>query len=459
MKDFVINIANWLWGWPFAILILAIGLYITVRTGAVQFRRLGYMFKVIYNDLFKKKQVKGSGTLTSFQAFAVSVSGTVGTGNIAGVASAVAAGGYGAIFWMWVLGFFSMITKYSEVILGIKYREYNEQLEVYQSGPMYYIKNGIRKGNWKWLAMIYAVMVGVLYMCYIMVQSNSFTGSLQTTFGLPQLWGGVLLAVLCAGIVFGGIKSIAKVATKIVPFMVVIYLVSALAIIVINITSVPAAFGAIFANAFTGQAAMGGFVGATVKTAIRNGFARGVFTTDAGLGVGALYHGTAKTEESEKPVKAAMWGLFEVFLDTICVCTCTALPIVLAGNIDSGLTGFDLSAAAFEQHLPGFGQLMVTFSLLIFSFTSVYGNFAAQEAGWGYVLGKKMTKTVAVVIRIILLLAIVYGAVGGFSFVWSLTDVMAAILMLCHLPVLAYFAPEVGKITKEFFADKENLKF
>lgn len=454
MKDMIINAANWLWSWPFAIMIVVIGLFITIKTGGIQFRGLSYMFRVIYYDLFKKKSAKGSGSLSAFEALSVSLSGTIGTGNIAGVATAIALGGYGAVFWLWVLGLFSMVTKYSEVILGIKYREYNESIDMYQSGPMYYMKNGM-KGNWKWLAMIYASLCGLLYVCYVFVQSNSFTGSLQTTFGLPQFYGGILLAVLCFFIVFGGMKSIAKVATKIVPIMTILYFVCTIYVLVTNFTSIPGAFGKIFAGAFTGSAAVGGFVGATVQQGIRMGFARGVFTTDAGLGVGAIYHGTAK---SDNPVKSAMWGLFEVFLDTIIVCSCTSFVIILAGNLGSGLNGFDLTAAAFELHMPGFGQIMATMCLMLFSFTSVYGCFAALEGCWQYVLGKHWTKTVAQVVRIAMLCAIVYGAVGGFSFVWSLTDTMAAALMLCHLPVLAYFAPEVGRITKEYFSNKENLK-
>lgn len=456
MKDFIISIADWLWSWPFAIMVLVIGLYITIRTGGVQFTHLGYAIKTVFGDLFKKTNDDGTkkGTLSSFEALSVSLSGTIGTGNIAGVASAIAVGGYGAVFWMWILGFFSIVTKYSEVILGLKYREYNEELDLYQSGPMYYMKNGM-KGNWKWLAMLYAFLCGLLYVCYISVQSNSFTVSLQTSFNIPLLYGGIILAILCFFIVFGGIKSIAKFATKIVPVMTILYILCTLYVLIANIGNIPAAFGRIFSCAFTGEAAIGGFVGASVRQAIRMGFARGVFTTDAGLGVGALYHGTAKTDNH---VKSAMWGLFEVFLDTIIVCTCTALVIVVTDNIGTGLAGFNLTADAFEANMPGFGQIMATLCLLLFSFTSAYGCFAAVEGCWAYVLGKRWTKTVALIVRVILLGVIVYGAIGGFSFVWSMTDTMAAVLMLCHLPVLAYFAPEVGKITRDFFAKEKSEK-
>ena len=353
------------WGWPFLILIVGTGVLLTVRTRFISFTKFGYMLKQTFLKIFSKSQV-GEGEVTAFQAVSTALAATVGTGNIAGVGTAIAIGGPGAVFWMWIAALFGMATKYGEVVLAIQYREKTEDGR-FVGGPMYYLEKG---ANMRWLAVLFAIFgAAATFGIGNMVQSNSVADSLNATFGIQPWITGVVLAVLVALVIVGGIKKIGKVAEIVVPFMAAIYIIGGLIIIIANIQLVPQAFGVIFRDAFTGSAAAGGFVGSTLTLSIRYGVARGVFTNEAGLGSAPIAHAAATTDH---PVRQGLWGIFEVFADTIVLCTITALVIVMTGAVDTGLDGAALTTSAFNEGIA-YGGYIVTFGLIFFAFSTLLG--------------------------------------------------------------------------------------
>ena len=299
IKDFVNDLV---WGPPMLILIVGTGIFLTIRTNFMSITKFGYSMKNTFLKMFSKEQ-SGEGEVTAFQAVSTALAGTIGTGNIAGVATAIAIGGPGAIFWMWLAAIFGMTTKFTEVVLSIRYREKTPDNH-YVGGPMYYIENGI---GWKWLAVLFAAF-GALASFGIgnMVQSNSVSDALNTTFNVPPLATGIILAILSGLVIVGGIKRIGAFTEKLVPFMAAIYIVGGLIIIILNIGQVPAAIGEIFSSAFTGSAATGGFAGSTITLAMRYGVARGVFTNEAGLGSAPIAHAAATTDH---PVRQGLWGM------------------------------------------------------------------------------------------------------------------------------------------------------
>ncbi|MGB4439517.1 MAG: amino acid carrier protein, partial [Sedimentibacter sp.] len=311
---------NIVWGPPILILIVGAGLFLSVKTGFFSITKIGYILKNTLLKMFSKEQ-KGEGEVTAFQAVATALAATVGTGNIAGVATAIAAGGPGAVFWMWVAAVLGMTTKFAEVVLAVNFREKTADGR-FVGGPMYYIEKGL---GWKWLAVLFAGF-GALAAFGIgnMVQSNSVAASLQESFNINPWVTGIILSVVTALVIVGGIKRIGAFTEKLVPFMAAIYIIGGLIIIIINIAKVPAAFGLIFSTAFTGKAAVGGFAGATIANALRFGVARGVVTNEAGLGSAPIAHAAATTDH---PVRQGLWGVFEVFADTIVICSITALAI------------------------------------------------------------------------------------------------------------------------------------
>lgn len=339
-------INGFVWGPPMLILLVGTGIYLSIRTNFFSLTKLGYILKNTLLKMFAKDH-HGEGEVTAFQAVATALAATVGTGNIAGVATAIAVGGPGAIFWMWIAAIFGMTTKFAEVVLAVHYREKTPDGR-FVGGPMYYITNGLKM---KWLAYIFAFF-GALAAFGIgnMVQSNSIAQSLEVTFGTNKLVVGIVLAVFAAMVIVGGIKRIGQVTEKLVPFMAAFYILGGLVIIIINAAHIPEAFGLIFGQAFTGTAAVGGFVGSTIKQAMRYGVARGVFTNEAGLGSAPIAHAAATTDH---PVRQGLWGVFEVFVDTIIICSITALAIITTGVWQDGATGAALTTHAFSHGLPG----------------------------------------------------------------------------------------------------------
>lgn len=437
------------WGPPMLLLLVGTGIYLTIRTKFFSITKLAYILKNTLMKMFDKSEV-GDGEVTPFQAVATALAATVGTGNIAGVATAITLGGPGAIFWMWIAAVFGMTTKFAEVVLSIEFREKTPDGR-FVGGPMYYIENGMKnKKAGKVIATIFAVF-GMLAAFGIgnMIQSNSIADSLDVTFGFPKLYVGIVIAVLATLVIVGGIKRIASVTEKFVPIMAAFYILGGLVIIFINIKQVPAAFGLIFGDAFTGTAAVGGFVGATISQAVRFGVARGVFTNEAGLGSAPIAHAAATTDH---PVRQGLWGVFEVFIDTIIICTITALTIITSGAWKGGESGAALTTEAFSMGLPGeWGGIIVSIGILLFAFSTIlsweyYGERCAE-----YLFGPKVNK----IYKVLWIPFIVIGSIGGLEALWDLADTLNGLMAIPNLIGIIALSGIVIRLTKEFFVDKE----
>jgi AGCS family alanine or glycine:cation symporter len=446
----IMNINNTIngivWGPPILILIVGAGLFLSAKTGFFSIFKLGYILKNTLLKMFSKEN-KGEGEVTAFQAVATALAATVGTGNIAGVATAIAAGGPGAVFWMWLAAILGMTTKFAEVVLAVNFREKTEDGR-FVGGPMYYITNGL---GWKWLAVLFALF-GAFAAFGIgnMVQSNSVAAALQSSFNLNPWVTGIVLSVVTALVIIGGIKRIGAFTEKLVPFMAAIYILGGLVIIFINAAKIPSAFALIFSSAFTGKAAVGGFAGATISQAIRFGIARGVFTNEAGLGSAPIAHAAATTDH---PVRQGLWGVFEVFADTLVICSITALAIVTSGVWESGATGAALTTAAFEQALPG-GGYIVSIGIVLFAFSTIVGWEYYGERCAEYLFGPKAN----MIYRILWIPFVLVGAIGGLEFVWSLADTLNGLMAIPNLIGVLALSGTVFKLTKEFFAKEKAIK-
>ncbi|MDE7215992.1 MAG: amino acid carrier protein, partial [Clostridia bacterium] len=360
---------NILWGIPMVILILGVGIYLTVRNRFTQITKFSYALKMTLGSTFKgvkDKKEKGKG-VSQFEAFSTAIAGTVGTGNIVGVATAIISGGAGAIFWMWLSAFVGMFTNFAENVLGIYYRKKGKDGE-FRGGPMYYISEGL---GWKWLAIIFSVFCMLASFGMNMVQINTIADTLKGGFSIPSWVSGLVVAVVVALIIIGGIKRIGKIASYIIPFMCLGFMLMALIIIFMNIKSVPAAFAQIFKGAFSFRAVGGGVFGYAIMRAMRFGLARGIFSNEAGLGSSVIAHSASDTDE---PVRQGLWGIFGVFLDTMIICTLTSLVILTSGAYVEGsseLSGAILSQTAFAASLGSFGKVIFSLILPIFAFTTI----------------------------------------------------------------------------------------
>ncbi len=437
-------INNIVWGPPILILIVGSGLYLSIKTGFFSITKLGYILKNTFLKMFSKEQ-RGEGEVTAFQAVATALAATVGTGNIAGVATAIALGGPGAVFWMWFAAIVGMTTKFAEVVLAVHFREKTDDGR-FVGGPMYYIEKGL---GWKWMAVLFAVF-GTLASFGIgnMTQSNSVALAVNNSFNIPPLATGIVLAVITGLVIVGGIKRIGAFTEKLVPFMAAIYIIGGLVILFTNIGAIPAAFALIFKEAFTGTAAVGGFVGSTMMLAIRYGVARGVFTNEAGLGSAPIAHAAATTDH---PVRQGLWGVFEVFTDTIVICSLTALVIVTTGAWQSGESGAVLTTLAFNTALPG-GGLIVTVGLILFAYSTILGWEYYGERCLEYLVGTKPI----MIFRIIWVVFVVIGAIGGLEFIWSLADTLNGLMAIPNLIGVLFLSGTVFKLTKEFFTKEKN---
>lgn len=451
--DAIVSFNSWLnsivWGPPMLILLVGAGIYLSIRTNFFAIRKLGYVMKQTLLKIFSKDQV-GEGEITAFQAVSTALAATVGTGNIAGVATAIALGGPGAIFWMWIAAFFGMTTKFAEVVLSINFREQTPD-QRFVGGPMYYIESGMKnKKLGKVIATLFAVF-GSLAAFGIgnMVQSNSVADSLNQTFGVNELAVGLVLAVLAALVIIGGIKRIGSVTEKLVPIMAAFYILGGMVIILRNAGEIPGSFGLIFTNAFTGTAAVGGFAGSVIAQAVRFGIARGVFTNEAGLGSSPIAHAAATTDH---PVRQGLWGIFEVFVDTLIICTITALAILTSGVWETGETGAALTTMAFSVGLPGgWGGAIVSIGILLFAFSTLLGWQYYGERCAEYLFGPR----IIVFYKILWIPFIVVGAIGGLELLWDIADTLNALMAIPNLIGVVALSGIVIRLTKEFFADKE----
>ncbi len=428
------------WGPLMLVLILGTGLYLMYGLSFIPLRRIGYGFKLLWQG----RQAKGEGDIAPFNALMTSLSATIGTGNIAGVATAIFLGGPGALFWMWCTALVGMATKYAEAVLAVKYREVDRN-GLHIGGPMFYIKNGL-KPHWGWLGTCFAVF-GALAGFGIgnTIQANSVADVINSTFAVPHLVTGIIIAILAALVLVGGIKRIASVAGKLVPLMAVSYVISGLVILIINYESVPQAIVLIFSHAFTPVAATGGFAGAAVWAAIRFGVARGIFSNEAGLGSAPIAHAAASTNSPVQQGNIAMLG---TFIDTIILCSITGLVIITTGAWTQGETGASLSSAAFELALPGVGSYIVTLGLSIFAFTTILGWSFYSEKCVEYLFGEGAIKS----FRVLWIIAVPIGATASLDFIWLVADTLNALMAIPNLIALILLSPVVFKLTKDHFS-------
>jgi AGCS family alanine or glycine:cation symporter len=429
------------WGPPMLVLLIGTGVVLTVVTGAVQFRHLGTALREVLGKL--RSRGSGSGSVTPFQAVATALASTVGVGNIAGVATAIFIGGPGALFWLWVSGIFGMATKFAEIVIAIHYRE-PDAAGVMRGGAMYTLKKGL---GLPWLGAVFAGLTALAaFGIGNMVQANSVAASLRASFGLSASLVGIILIAITALVILGGIKRIARVTEYMVPFMALLYLGGGLIIVISRIGELPHVLGLVFQDAFTGTAATGGFAGSTMMLAMRYGIARGLFSNEAGLGSAPMVHAAAQTDH---PVRQGMYGIFEVFVDTILICTITGLAILVTGVWDSGDTGAALSARAFETGLPGtWGDIVVTTGLVLFAYSTIIGWSYYGETGAVYLFGARS----AIPYRLLWLIFIYLGATGSLHLVWDVADTLNGLMAIPNLIGILASLPLLLRLQREFFA-------
>lgn len=437
---------NLVWGPYMIALLVGTGIFLTIRLGFIQVADFKIIMKNTVGKMFRKPDGV-DGDITSGQAGLTAIAAVVGTGNIAGVATAIAIGGPGAVFWMWVSAFFGMATKFSEIALGVKYREKKEDGSI-AGGAMYYLDKGIHS---KFLSYFFCVMVIITY--FIMgavVDTNSVALSVQEQWGIKPVITGVILAAMTGVVILGGIKRMGQVCEFLTPFMGGLYILTGILVLVLNIDKVPEAFKLIFTSAFKPVAATGGFAGAALGQIIKIGFARGLFSNEAGMGSSPIIHSSAQVNH---PVEQAIWGVAEVFIDTTLICTITAITIIISGEWTTGISGVALTMRAFKSTLPGnIGSYVVLGSALLFGYSCLISvNYYCERAG-EYLFGQKCIKP----IRYLWIVFIVIGSMGGLEFVWSLADTANGLMAIPNLIGLIFLSSTVVKLKKEYFNNKYN---
>ena len=436
--DIITAINGWAWGPLMLALLLGTGLYLTLGLRFLPLRKLPTGIRL----LLRGRRGAGAGDISPFGALMTSLSATVGTGNIAGVATAIALGGPGALFWMWITALLGMAIKYGEALCAVNFRETDEQGH-FSGGPMYYIKNGLHK-RWHWLGVAFAIFGSLAgFGIANTVQSNSVSEVLLESFSVPPVVTGLVLMVLVAAVVLGGIRRIAVVASWLVPFMAGAYVLMAVVVIALNIAEVPSALSTIISSALTPTAATGGFAGATVWAALRFGVARGIFSNEAGLGSAPIAHAAARTNQ---PVEQGMIAMLGTFIDTLLICTMTGLVIVIMDVWPTGVSGANLTAMAFSNALPG-GHYIVALGLCIFAFTTMIGWSFYGERCVVFLFGTKAIMP----FRIAWVLAIPIGTLMELELVWLIADTLNAFMALPNLIALILLAPLVFKLTKDYF--------
>ena len=464
MVEMITNVNNaingFVWGIPMLVLLVGTGILMTVLTKFFQLSHIGHWFKNTIGGIFKDKHVtkhteKGDQSISQFQSLCTALAATIGTGNIVGVASALIAGGPGAIFWMWIVAFFGMMTNYSENVLGIYYRRKNQKGE-WCGGAMYYLKDGL--GSYKGLKQVGAVLA-VLFSIFCLLASfgignmsqvNSISANMEAAFSIPPYITGIVLLVIAALVIVGGLKRIASVTEKLVPFMAIAYVLGALVIFFMNIDQTGAIFTAIIKGAFGLRAIGGGIVGSGVKMALTWGMKRGVFSNEAGLGSSVMVHSNSNVRE---PVRQGMWGIFEVFADTIVVCTLTAFAVLSSGLIDlktgavlSEASGSALVGEAFSTVFGSIGPAFIAVAILLFAFSTVLGWSHYGSKAWEYLFGTKST----LVYKIVFVLMIFVGATMNLSLAWDLSDTFNGLMAIPNLIGVISLSPIVMKITKNY---------
>ena len=457
IKEINSAVNNFIWGVPAMICIIGVGLVLSIRTGFLQIREFPYAMKVTIGRMFKKKEA-ADGAMTPFQAVCTALAATVGTGNIAGVAGAIAIGGPGAVFWMWISAILGMCTKFSEVTLAVHFREKNEKGELV-GGPMYYIKNGLKK-HWHWLAYLFSIF-GVLTVFGTgnATQVNTITTAIDSAlfnYGIiskdsastVNLIIGIVLAVLLSLILLGGIKRIGQVTEKLVPFMAVIYIVFALGVVALNFQNIPHVFASIFKGAFSPASVTGGAVGSFFMS-MKKGVSRGIFSNEAGLGTGSIAHACADTR---KPVKQGLFGIFEVFVDTIVICTLTAL-VILCSKIPvnyGSAAGAELTILGFTSTYGTWISIFTAVAMCCFAFSTIIGWGLYGSRCIEFLLGPKLNKPFMLVYSLV---AIV-GATMDLGLMWSIAETFNGLMAIPNLIAVFLLSGVVVKLVKEYFANE-----
>ena len=462
MLELITNVNNalnsFIWGVPAMTCIIGVGLYLAIRTGFLQIRKFGYALKNTVGRMFRKQEA-ADGSITPFQAVCTALAATVGTGNIAGVAGAIAIGGPGAVFWMWISALLGMGTKFAEVTLAVHYRERNDKGD-YVGGPMYYIKNGLGQ-KWIWLAYMYAFFgVCAVFGTGNATQVNTITAAVNTAlinYGMltpdstagSNLIIGVFICIIVALILIGGVKRIGKVTEKLVPVMALLYVVLGLGLIAMKFTQVPAVFASIFQGAFRPAAVTGGVVG-SFFISMQKGVSRGIFSNEAGLGTGSIAHACADTQE---PVKQGMFGIFEVFMDTIVICTMTALVILLSGvNVPYGQTaGAELTISGFTTVYGNWVSIFTAIAMCCFAFSTIvgWGLYGARCAE--FLFGSK----ILLPFNIAYSLVSIVGATVNLGLIWGISDTFNGFMTVPNLIAVFLMTPVVLKLVKEHFAKEK----
>ena len=450
---------NFIWGVPAIVCIIGVGLYLAIRTRFLQIRKFGYAMKCTVGRMFKKKDA-ADGAMTPFQAVCTALAATVGTGNIAGVAGAIAIGGPGAVFWMWISALLGMGTKFAEVTLAVNFRERNDKGD-YVGGPMYYIKNGLGK-KWMWLAYIYAFFgVCAVFGTGNATQVNTITAAINTALinynildaagtGTSNLVIGIAIALIVGLILLGGIKRIGSVSEKLVPVMALLYILLGLGLILMKLDQVPAVFASIFQGAFNPQAVTGGIVG-SFFISMKNGVSRGIFSNEAGLGTGSIAHACADTR---KPVKQGMFGIFEVFMDTIVICTMTALVVLLSGvDIEFGkAAGAELTISGFTTVYGNWVSIFTAIAMFCFAFSTIigWGLYGARCAE--FLFGSRILKPFYVAYSLVSIV----GATVDLGLIWGISDTFNGFMTVPNLIAVFLLTPVVLKLIKEHFENEKK---
>jgi AGCS family alanine or glycine:cation symporter len=434
------KLSNIVWGWPMLILLVGTGIYLTFILKGLQFRGLIHSFNIAF--IKRKETETAEGDITHFQALMTALAATVGTGNIAGVATAITLGGPGALFWMWITGLFGMATKYSEALLAVRFREV-DKLGTMSGGPMYYLSRGL---GIKWLGWLFAFFAAIAaFGIGNMVQSNSVADAVSAHFGVPPVITGLVLALLTAVVILGGIRSIARVTEFLVPFMIVIYTLGAVAVLILRLETVPEALMMVIRGAFSPTAASGGFAGTVVMQSVRWGVARGVFSNESGLGSSPI---AAAASQTRNPVTQALVSMTQTFIDTLVICSLTGFVLISTGIWNNGETGAQLTTTAFSHGLPGqWGGLIVATGLIFFAYSTILGWSYYGEKSIEFLFGEKSIMPY----RIIFCFFVGVGAVVKLQLVWTVSDVFNALMALPNLIGLILLSKVIVKETEKYY--------
>ncbi|MBN1222749.1 MAG: sodium:alanine symporter family protein [Candidatus Aminicenantes bacterium] len=442
LYEIIEQINSVVWDLPVIILLVGTGIFLTIRLKGLQIRKFGLATRYVFQGARRKdKSEKHSGDISPFQALTTEMGSIIGNGNIAGVATAIAIGGPGALFWMWLSAFFGMATKYAEVVLGVKFRVKAEDGTT-AAGPMYYLKNGLRL---PFLGGLFAFMLLVgNFFTSPLQQTNSIALVFQSKLGIPRYASAIVVTFVAWVVIIGGIKSIGRFAEKMVPLMVVVYVLGCLAVILSQASMFPHALKLIFVGAFTPTAAVGGFLGAAIRQTMRYGIARGVMSNEAGIGTAGVIHGAARVEE---PSRQGLISLWAVFVDTMIICSLTGISIIITGQWSNGLTSTALTASAFDAALPEFGGFIVLFSSVLFGFTSLISGAYTGGQSCEFFLGSKTKK----IYYWILCVMMFFGGIMKVEAVWSMGDIVNGLKIVANVIGLVGLSGVIYKVTKAFF--------